>query len=73
MEAEHFSETSEKTFTDLHVSCDIVSTKEASLCRMYWLDKSVRVVAIMLLLWFGYHSALLQSTLSGIFTSSVFG
>jgi len=39
---------------------------------MYWLDKSVRVVAIMLLLWFGYHSTLLQSTLSGIFTSFVF-
>jgi hypothetical protein len=40
---------------------------------MYWLDKSIRVVATMLLLWFGYRSMLLQSTLPGIFTSSVFG
>ena len=54
------------------VSCDLVSAKNVCLCRMYLLDKSVRIVAILLLLWFGYHSTLLQSTLSGIFTSSVF-
>ena len=62
-----------KPKNDHRLSCVLVSTKDVSLCRMYWLDKSVRVVAIMLLLWFGYHSMLLQSTLSGIFTPSVFG
>ena len=78
-EAVHFSDMSERILlgcvkpkNDHYVSCDLVSAKNISLCRMYWLDKSVRVVAIMLLLWFGYHSMLLQSTLSGIFTSSVF-
>jgi len=50
-----------------------VSAKDIYLCRLHWLDKSVRIVAIMLLLLFGYRSTVLQSTLSGIFTSSVFG
>ena len=61
-----------KPKNDHRVSCDLVSAKDVCLCRMYWLDKSVRVVAIMLLLWFAYHSKLLQSTRSGIFISSVF-
>jgi hypothetical protein len=39
---------------------------------MYWLDKSVRTVAVMLLLWFGYHNTLLHSAVSSIVTS-VFG
>ena len=59
---------------DIHrVYCDHLSAKDVYLCRMYWLDKSVRIVAIMLLVWFGYHSKMMQSTLSGIFTSSIFG
>lgn len=37
--------------------------------RMYWLDKSVRVIVLTLFLWFEYRSAFLQYTLHGIFTS----
>ena len=80
MEAVHFADTSEQQFTrlcenpknDLRLFCVLLSTKNVSVCRMYWLDKCVRVVAIILLLWFVCHSTLLQSTLSGFITSSVF-
>ena len=62
-----------KTKNDHRVFFYLVSAKDVPLCRMYWLDKSVRLVAFMLLMWFGYHSTLLQCILSGFFTSSVFG
>jgi hypothetical protein len=62
-----------KPKNDHCLSGDLVRAKNVSLCRMYRLDKIVRVVAIMLLLWFGYHSKIMmQSILSDIFTSSVF-
>ena len=62
-----------KPKNDHRVSCEIVSAKDVCLCRMYWLDKSFRIVAIMLLLWFWYHSTLLQSSISDFFISSVLG
>jgi len=36
---------------------------------MFWLDNAVRMVIIILFLWYEYHNALLQSTIHGIFTS----
>ena len=54
------------------VSCDPLIAKYVSLCRIYCLDKGVRVVFILLLLWFWYHSAILRSNLSSIFESRIF-
>jgi hypothetical protein len=56
---------------NLRVSCELVTYKDIFVYRMYWLDKCVCVVAVMLLLWFGYHSTVLQSALSGVVTSVI--